>query len=33
MEEKARKYDALSRGDYSGLTERERAEAVIDVSV
>ncbi|KAI9638966.1 uncharacterized protein MKK02DRAFT_41995 [Dioszegia hungarica] len=30
MEEKARKYDALSRGDYSGLTERERAEAVID---
>lgn len=33
MEKKAKKYDALRRGDYSGLTEKEMAEAVIDVSV
>lgn len=28
---KARKYDAMKRGDYSGMTERELAEVVVDV--
>jgi hypothetical protein len=32
MERKAKKYDAMARGDYSGMTDREMAEAVIDVS-
>lgn len=31
MEMKARKYEALKRGDYSGMTEKERMESVIDV--
>ena len=31
LEAKARKYEQMSRGDYSGLTEKELAEAVIDV--
>ncbi|RXK35450.1 hypothetical protein M231_07305 [Tremella mesenterica] len=30
MEAKAKKYEQLRRGDYSGMTERELAEAVID---
>ncbi|WOO83982.1 putative protein [Vanrija pseudolonga] len=30
LEAKARKYDQLARGDYSGLSERELAEATID---
>lgn len=32
LEAKARKYDALKRGDLSEFTERELAEANIDVS-
>ncbi len=32
LEAKAKKYDALKRGDLSGFTERELAEANIDVS-
>lgn len=32
LERKAEKYDALARGDFSGMTEKEMAEAVIDVS-
>lgn len=28
---KARKYEAMRRGDYSGLTEKEIAEGVLDV--
>jgi hypothetical protein len=31
MEAKARKYEALKRGDFSGMTEKERMESVIDV--
>lgn len=31
MEAKAKKYDALKRGDLEGFTERELAEANIDV--
>ena len=31
MEMKARKYEALKRGDFSGMTEKERMESVIDV--
>jgi len=31
METKARKYEALKRGDFSGMTEKERMESVIDV--
>jgi hypothetical protein len=31
MEMKAKKYDAMRRGDYSGMNERELAEGVIDV--
>jgi large subunit ribosomal protein L24e len=33
LEAKTRKYDALKRGDLSGFSERELAEAAIDVSV
>lgn len=32
LEAKARKYEAMSRGDFSGMSERELAEATIDVS-
>jgi large subunit ribosomal protein L24e len=32
LEAKAKKYDALKRGDLSGFTDRELAEANIDVS-
>jgi formylmethanofuran dehydrogenase subunit B len=31
MEMKARKYEAFKRGDFSGMTEKERMESVIDV--
>jgi hypothetical protein len=31
MEMKARKYEAFKRGDFSGMTEKERVESVIDV--
>ena len=31
MEMKARKYEAYKRGDFSGMTEKERMESVIDV--
>lgn len=30
---KARKYEALQRGDYSGMTEKEIQESVIDVGI
>ncbi|KAL7425136.1 hypothetical protein Q5752_000824 [Cryptotrichosporon argae] len=30
LEAKARRYDALSRGDFSGMTEKDLAEATID---
>jgi hypothetical protein len=30
---KARKYEALKRGDYSGMTEKEIQESVIDVGI
>jgi large subunit ribosomal protein L24e len=33
LEAKALKYEAMSRGDFSGLTERELAEVVVDVSL
>jgi large subunit ribosomal protein L24e len=33
LEAKAIKYEAMSRGDFSGLTERELAEVVVDVSL
>lgn len=29
---KAKKYDAMRRGDYSGMTDKELAEVVVDVS-
>lgn len=32
MERKAEKYDAMAKGDYSGMSRKEMAEAVIDVS-
>jgi hypothetical protein len=31
MEMKARKYEQFKRGDFSGMTEKERMESVIDV--
>jgi hypothetical protein len=32
LKAKAKKYDALRRGDFSGMTEKEVEESVIDVS-
>lgn len=31
MKAKARKYDAMRRGDFSAMSERELADSVIDV--
>lgn len=33
MEQKARRYEQLAKGDFSGMSEREMAEAAIDVSI
>lgn len=33
MRVKAEKYEAMRRGDYSALTDKELAESVIDVRI